>query len=56
MLHQSLIDLGGPYLVGAFWFSPILRIGPIPTRATPGLTEAGRQSLMLKAIRPPHDP
>jgi hypothetical protein len=24
-------------MAGAFWFSPILRIGPIPTRATPGL-------------------
>jgi hypothetical protein len=24
-------------MAGTFWFLPILRIGPIPTRATPGL-------------------
>jgi hypothetical protein len=24
-------------MAGAFWFLPILRIGPVPTRATPGL-------------------
>jgi hypothetical protein len=34
----SLLDrFGGRYMAGAFWFSPILRIGPMPTRATPGL-------------------
>jgi hypothetical protein len=33
MWHQCLIDLDGSYLVGAFWFLPILKIGPIPTRA-----------------------
>jgi hypothetical protein len=33
----SVLDrFGGRYLVGALSFSPILKIGPVPTPATPG--------------------
>jgi hypothetical protein len=35
----SLFGLfGGMYMAGAFWFSPILKIGPIPTPGTPEST------------------
>jgi hypothetical protein len=45
--HQCLIDLDGPYLVGAFLFSPILKIGPIPT-----FNEV-YAALLLTRTRPP---
>jgi hypothetical protein len=64
MWRQCLIDMGGPYLVGAFLFSPILKIGPFPTPGTPGFNwtrgasrlARASQSLTLKAIRLPRDP
>jgi hypothetical protein len=32
----SVFDrFGWSYMAGAFWFSPILKIGPIPTPGTP---------------------
>jgi hypothetical protein len=41
--------LTGRYMVGAFWFSPILKIGPIPPRAQ-GLRL--REVLPMQAISP----
>jgi hypothetical protein len=40
-------------MAGAFWFSPILRIGPIPTRATPGLN--GQSSMRRIAPQLAHE-
>ena len=40
MNAASVLDrFAGRYVAGAFWFSPILKIGPIPTPGTPGFTE-----------------
>jgi len=45
MCHQCLIDLDGTYLAGAFFFSPILKIGPLPAPATPDFTELTEPSM-----------
>ena len=51
----SLFDrFGGLWMVGAFWFLPILRIGPIPTRAVPWINARSRSGvarLRLSASR-----
>jgi hypothetical protein len=44
---------GGRRMVGAFWFLPILRIGPVPTRATPGLN--GQSSMRRVAPQLAHE-
>jgi hypothetical protein len=55
----------GRYMAGAFWFSPILKIGPYPIPGPPGLAHAGNvhrrpmlapQALALKAIPSLRDP
>ena len=40
-------------MAGTFWFLPILRIGPIPTRATPGLN--GQSSCVASRLSPAHE-
>jgi hypothetical protein len=54
----SVFDrFGGRYMVGAFWFLPILRIGPIPTRATPWInarSRAGHRSSSPSQVRTRH--
>ena len=37
---HPITDIWQCYLVGPLWFSAILKIGPVPTPATPGFTAA----------------
>jgi hypothetical protein len=52
-LASAFDRFSGRYMVGAFWFLPILRIGPIPTRATPGLN--GQSSMRRDAPQSAHE-
>jgi hypothetical protein len=48
----SMVDrFAGQYMVGAFFFSPIFRIGPVPTPATPGFTRP-RRSMRALVLAP----
>ena len=52
-MNVAFDRFGRRYMVEALLFSPILRIGPIPTRATPGLN--GQSSMRRIAPQSAHE-